>query len=92
MANSKDIRTTYSCSFCSRSQDQVQRLIAGSGGVYICNECIDLCREIIEEVPTTCKTMSGDLHGVPIKEDVSSSEKWDFPFFRRDVHVGATLP
>ncbi|HEX3641827.1 MAG TPA: ClpX C4-type zinc finger protein [Ktedonobacteraceae bacterium] len=62
MANSEDIRTTYSCSFCSKSQDQVQRLIAGPGGVYICNECIDLCREIIEEVPTTCKTTSGDLH------------------------------
>ncbi len=49
MANSKNIRTTYRCSFCGKSQDQVQRLIAGPGGVYICDECIDLCREIIEE-------------------------------------------
>ena len=49
MANSKSIRTTYRCSFCGKSQDQVQRLIAGPGGVYICDECIDLCREIIEE-------------------------------------------
>src|SRR5438128_7245335 len=40
---------TYRCSFCGKSQDQVQRLIAGPGGVYICDECIDLCREIIEE-------------------------------------------
>lgn len=36
------------CSFCGKNQDQVQKLIAGSG-VYICNECIDLCHEIIEE-------------------------------------------
>ena len=53
MANSKDIRTTYRCSFCGKSQDQVQRLIAGPGGVYICDECIDLCREIIEEEQAT---------------------------------------
>jgi alkylhydroperoxidase/carboxymuconolactone decarboxylase family protein YurZ len=39
----------YQCSFCGKSQEQVQRLIAGPGGVYICNECINLCREIMEE-------------------------------------------
>jgi len=49
VANSKNTRITYRCSFCGKSQDQVQRLIAGPGGVYICDECIDLCREIIEE-------------------------------------------
>jgi ATP-dependent Clp protease ATP-binding subunit ClpX len=36
------------CSFCSKSQKQVKKLIAGPG-VYICDECIDLCNEIIEE-------------------------------------------
>ena len=36
------------CSFCGKSQKQVKKLIAGPG-VYICNECIDLCNEIIEE-------------------------------------------
>jgi len=53
VANSKNLRTTYRCSFCGKSQDQVQRLIAGPGGVYICDECIDLCREIIEEEQAT---------------------------------------
>jgi ATP-dependent Clp protease ATP-binding subunit ClpX len=53
VANSKNIRATYRCSFCGKSQDQVQRLIAGPGGVYICDECIDLCREIIEEEQAT---------------------------------------
>ncbi|HEU5227311.1 MAG TPA: ATP-dependent Clp protease ATP-binding subunit ClpX [Ktedonobacteraceae bacterium] len=53
MANSKNMRTTYRCSFCGKSQDQVQRLIAGPAGVYICDECIDLCREIIEEEQAT---------------------------------------
>ena len=36
------------CSFCGKSQNQVKKLIAGPG-VYICNECIDLCNEIIDE-------------------------------------------
>jgi len=43
------------CSFCGKSQRQVKKLIAGPG-VYICDECIDLCNEIIDEelaVPTT---------------------------------------
>jgi len=53
VANSKNVRTTYRCSFCGKSQDQVQRLIAGPGGVYICDECIDLCREIIDEEQAT---------------------------------------
>ena len=38
------------CSFCSKTQDQVKRLIAGPG-VYICDECVELCKEIIEEEP-----------------------------------------
>lgn len=40
--------TNLTCSFCGKDQEQVKKLIAGSG-VYICNECIDLCHEIIEE-------------------------------------------
>src|SRR5579871_3477831 len=51
-STTKGSRMTYRCSFCGKSQDQVQRLIAGPGGVYICDECIDLCREIIEEEHT----------------------------------------
>ncbi|MDF2536483.1 MAG: ATP-dependent protease, partial [Bacillales bacterium] len=37
-----------SCSFCGKSQDQVRKLIAGPG-VYICDECIELCNEMVEE-------------------------------------------
>ena len=36
------------CSFCGKAQDQVRKLIAGPG-VYICDECIDLCNEILDE-------------------------------------------
>ena len=37
------------CSFCNKTQDQVRKLIAGPGGVYICDECVDICADIIEE-------------------------------------------
>ena len=43
------VRREYRCSFCDKSQDKVKRLIAGPGGVYICNECINLCQEILNE-------------------------------------------
>ena len=47
------------CSFCGKSQDQVRKLIAGPG-VYICDECIDLCNEIIEEELTESSEVSFD--------------------------------
>ena len=53
MSTTKGKGMTFRCSFCGKTQDQVQRLIAGPGGVYICDECVDLCREIIEEDHTT---------------------------------------
>ena len=41
--------TSRSCSFCGKSQEQVQRLIAGPAGVYICQECVALCNDIIAD-------------------------------------------
>ena len=46
--SSKGSKVPYRCSFCGKSQEQVRKLIAGQG-VYICDECITLCQEIIEE-------------------------------------------
>lgn len=43
--NGNDIR----CSFCNKTQSQVRKLIAGPAGVYICDECIDICADILEE-------------------------------------------
>ncbi len=37
------------CSFCSKTQDQVRKLIAGPSGVYICDECIEICSDILDE-------------------------------------------
>ncbi len=49
MASNRTTRVQYHCSFCGKNQDQVKRLIAGPGAVYICDECVELCREIIDE-------------------------------------------
>lgn len=43
--NGGDVR----CSFCNKTQSQVRKLIAGPAGVYICDECIDICADIIDE-------------------------------------------
>ncbi len=37
------------CSFCNKTQDQVKKLIAGPAGVYICDECVEICSDIIAE-------------------------------------------
>jgi len=55
------------CSFCGKSQRQVKKLIAGPG-VYICDECIDLCNEIIDEELTPPPTL--DLDNLPKPRDV----------------------
>ena len=71
MAGNRANRVQYHCSFCGKNQDQVRRLIAGPGAVYICDECVDLCREIIDEetgtaaTPATAKGVGGSTQGVP---------------------------
>ncbi len=41
--------TSHQCSFCGKSRGEVERLIAGPNGVFICNECVVLCNEIMDE-------------------------------------------
>ena len=47
MANRKDAKPH--CSFCGKSSDQVRKLLSGPNGIFICDECIELCAEILEE-------------------------------------------
>src|SRR6266498_2728901 len=58
-------RISYTCSFCSKNQDQVRRLIAGPGAVYICDECVELCREIIQEDSTSTGRPKEPLQRIP---------------------------
>ena len=67
MARATDGNEQLLCSFCGKSQRQVKKLIAGPG-VYICDECIDLCNEIIDEELTTPAQL--DLDNLPRPRDI----------------------
>ena len=43
------IKNGIRCSFCGKKQEQIDRMISGSNGAYICNECVDICRGIMDE-------------------------------------------
>ena len=49
MADRSDERKQLRCSFCNKTQDQVKKLIAGHNGVYICDECVEICSDILDE-------------------------------------------
>jgi ATP-dependent Clp protease ATP-binding subunit ClpX len=53
MSRSRGSQAPYICSFCTRGQDEVQRLIAGPGSIFICDECVALCMQIIAEERAT---------------------------------------
>src|SRR3989304_9799669 len=67
MAKFSDSPEQLKCSFCGKSQRQVRKLIAGPG-VYICDECIDLCNEIIDEELTAPTQL--DLDNLPRPRDI----------------------
>ena len=70
MAN-KDNNQALKCSFCGKSQKQVIKLIAGPG-VYICDECIELCVEIIEEEKVE-KLETTDEEFLPLPKEINQS-------------------
>ncbi len=66
------------CSFCGKSQDQVKKLIAGPG-VYICDECVDLCNEILDEElfdgapqPAASEAVLPNLVDIPKPQEIKS--------------------
>src|SRR2546430_1113254 len=67
MARASEGNEQLLCSFCGKSQRQVKKLIAGPG-VYICDECIDLCNEIIDEELTAPAQL--DLENLPKPKDI----------------------
>jgi ATP-dependent Clp protease ATP-binding subunit ClpX len=65
------------CSFCHRDQAQVRRLIAGPDGVFICDECVGLCQEVLEEdgISAPARPEPG-WHLVPPKEIVEQLDEY----------------
>lgn len=64
-----DEKGQLKCSFCGKTQDQVRKLVAGPG-VYICDECIELCNEIIEEELNVSEAV--DFGNVPKPHEIRS--------------------
>ena len=56
------------CSFCGRSSEQVSRLIAGPESVFICDECVELCREILEQEANAARGTTLSISHLPPKE------------------------
>ena len=56
------------CSFCNRSSEQVSRLIAGPESVFICDECVELCREILEQEANADRGATLSINSLPPKE------------------------
>ncbi|AEP09800.1 ATP-dependent Clp protease ATP-binding subunit ClpX [Micavibrio aeruginosavorus] len=68
-AGSTDTKNTLYCSFCGKSQHEVRKLIAGPN-VFICNECVELCTDIIREEDKTSIVRSGE--GVPTPSEIKA--------------------
>lgn len=64
-----DDKSQLKCSFCGKLQEQVKKLVAGPG-VYICDECIELCNEIIEE--ELSDDLDVELHDIPKPRDIKA--------------------
>lgn len=68
MAGRSDNNKQYRCSFCNKTQDQVRKLVAGPKGVFICDECIDVCSEIIEDEYEMFEPETQDINLMKPKE------------------------
>ena len=69
-AGSSDSKNTLFCSFCGKSQHEVRKLIAGPN-VFICNECVELCTDIIREEDKTSLVRSGG-EGIPTPSEIKN--------------------
>jgi hypothetical protein len=68
------------CSFCGKPKEKVRRLVAGPG-VYICNECVDLCREVLKD-DDRGNAMNGQARGWVKKTGRSQRRGWWARLFR----------
>ena len=68
--NNKEEDKLLYCSFCGKNQNEVRKLIAGPS-VYICNECIDLCNDIIKE--EISEAAESEEEGFPVPIEIKAS-------------------
>ena len=73
-----ELVTDLRCSFCYKSQADVQRLVAGPKGVAICNECVEVCNDIVADVSND--VVADSPRAVSPPDDQSLDESDLFPF------------
>ncbi len=71
MDTKKKKKENLHCSFCGKEQEQVKKLVAGPG-VYICDECIELCNEIISEDSTNNEIIDDKIKNIPTPKEIKS--------------------
>ena len=71
------------CSFCGKTQEQVARLISGPNGAFICDECIDICAEILEE-----EAVENGGGKAEAKEDINLLKPEELKSFLDDYVIG----
>ena len=64
----KDLKNTLYCSFCGKNQHEVRKLIAGIPTVYICNECVELCKDILHEESRS--SLAKSRNGIPTPKEI----------------------
>ena len=73
----------FRCSFCGKPQEQVRKLIAGPNGAYICDECVDICAEIIEE-----ELEDEDVNGFDEEEQINLLKPEELKAFLDEYVIG----
>jgi ATP-dependent Clp protease ATP-binding subunit ClpX len=73
----------FRCSFCGKPQEQVRKLIAGPNGAYICDECVDICAEIIEE-----ELEDEDVSGFDEEEQINLLKPEEMKAFLDEYVIG----
>jgi ATP-dependent Clp protease ATP-binding subunit ClpX len=80
MANKTEDSKTLRCSFCGKTQEQVRKLIAGPNGAFICDECVDICAEIIEE--------EFEDYDIPLEEGINLLKPQEIKSFLDEYVIG----
>src|SRR5690625_4288701 len=76
------------CSFCGKGQDQVRKLVAGPG-VYICDECIELCTEIVDEELGTEEEV--EINEIPKPKEICETQIY-FGFGISLISTSSSVP
>ncbi len=72
MANNINSSNGLVCAFCGKPKENAKRLVAGPNGLYICDECLDLCNMILEE-----EELGSEIQEVPLKKPIEIKEELD---------------